>query len=127
MGLTMILDLIIESEAARSALGSGWVGEMLLFSTLAGLAGSLVRPFFNVCADTRFQLDSLLGATLQRTLLRTSDMRILTDHSAREARAAGQALKQIGPGLDILSNSGVNMICGFTLAAIGYWYGGGSL
>lgn len=40
MALTMIADLLIEDPGSPENLG--WAGEMLLFGTLAGLAGSLV-------------------------------------------------------------------------------------
>lgn len=73
------------------------------------------------------QLDSLFGATLQRTLVSTQDGRIVTDHSASTVRgriaiAKGQ-VKQVGFGLDVLSNSGVNMVCTCIMAILGWSYG----
>ncbi|BEI81442.1 hypothetical protein CcaverHIS002_0206020 [Cutaneotrichosporon cavernicola] len=82
---------------------TGWRGPagMVVFGTIAGLAGSL--------------LDSLLGATLQRTLYSTTDGRVLTDHSDK-ARASAPGVVTIGPGIDVLSNSAVNAICGAVMA-----------
>lgn len=31
--------------------------------------------------------------------------------------------KRIGVGRDVLSNSGVNAVCSFVMAGVGYWYG----
>lgn len=42
MGLVGVVDLMIENEACRS-LGAWWALEVVGFSCLAGLAGSLVR------------------------------------------------------------------------------------
>jgi hypothetical protein len=41
MGLTTVVDLLIENPACRRG-DMGWIGEMLVFGTLAGLGGSLV-------------------------------------------------------------------------------------
>ena len=63
MGLTMVIDLCIEtsprgafgssSSVLASKIGSfgsaGWGGEMILFAAVAGLAGSLVRPTGRLC------------------------------------------------------------------------------
>ena len=64
------------------------------------------------------QLDSLLGATLQQTVVLPNG-KIQTDHSAQDT-AEG---KRVGIGRNVLSNSGVNAVCGFAMAAVGYWYG----
>lgn len=71
---------------------------------------------------TNTQLDSLLGATLQRTLYSTVDGRVLTDHSDRK-RATAADVVTIGPGIDVLSNSAVNAVCGAVMATIGWWVG----
>ncbi len=91
------------------------------------------------------QLDSLLGAMLQRTLYDTTSKRIITDHascasvterpvSAQRGSAAAQPqhktestvavqVKQIGPGVDVLSNSNVNLVCAVVMTLLGVWYG----
>ncbi|GFZ49225.1 hypothetical protein JCM24511_06975 [Saitozyma sp. JCM 24511] len=108
IGLAGVVDLLIESPALRSgATGWGWAGEMVLFCTAAGLAGSL--------------LDSLLGATLQETLYSTKEGKILTDLSTRQSRSE-PGVKRIGIGRDVLSNSAVNFVSGFAIAAAGWWY-----
>ncbi|BEJ04785.1 hypothetical protein CcaverHIS641_0206020 [Cutaneotrichosporon cavernicola] len=105
MGLTVAAGVIVEDPSSYLALNidglraatlwtamTGWRGPagMVVFGTIAGLAGSL--------------LDSLLGATLQRTLYSTTDGRVLTDHSDK-ARASAPGVVTIGPGIDVLSNS----------------------
>ncbi|EIW68749.1 hypothetical protein TREMEDRAFT_44556 [Tremella mesenterica DSM 1558] len=104
MGLTMVVDLLIEDPMSRN--DYGWASELLVFGILAGLAGSV--------------LDSILGATLQQTLFSEKDHKILTDLSTRRS---GEDIKPIGFGLNILSNSGVNFVCGWVLASVGWWYG----
>lgn len=42
MGLIGVMDLYLEGDACRS-LGHWWAAEMVLFSAVSGLAGSLVR------------------------------------------------------------------------------------
>ena len=106
MGLTMAIDLLVENSAVRHGHWA-WAGELLAFGTVAGLAGSL--------------LDSLLGATLQETLWSEKEGKILTEHSdAGKSNAEG--VKRIGIGRRVLSNSGVNFICGWVMAGVGYWY-----
>ncbi|WVR04456.1 hypothetical protein IAU60_001459 [Kwoniella sp. DSM 27419] len=105
VGTLMVVDLWLENYGARY--DWGWALELVGMGAMLGLAGSL--------------LDSLLGATLQRTLYSAEDSRILTDSSKRSSSAPD--IKQIGFGLDVLSNSGVNFVCGVALAATGYWYG----
>ncbi|BEI97011.1 hypothetical protein CcaverHIS631_0206000 [Cutaneotrichosporon cavernicola] len=121
MGLTVAAGVIVEDPSSYLALNidglraatlwtamTGWRGPagMVVFGTIAGLAGSL--------------LDSLLGATLQRTLYSTTDGRVLTDHSDK-ARASAPGVVTIGPGIDVLSNSAVNAICGAVMAGVGWW------
>ncbi|KAI9635419.1 integral membrane protein DUF92-domain-containing protein [Dioszegia hungarica] len=110
MALTMIADLLIEDPGSPENLG--WAGEMLLFGTLAGLAGSL--------------LDSLLGALFQRTLYSTTEKRILTDHSTKrlaKGKDVEGSIIQIGPGMDLLSNTAVNFVCGCVMGCVGYAWG----
>ena len=80
---------------------------------------------------TDTQLDSLLGATLQKTIILPNG-KIQTDHSkSRSSSCSGSGSssegngkgKRIGIGRDVLSNSGVNAVCGFIMAGVGYWYG----
>lgn len=68
------------------------------------------------------QLDSLLGATLQQTKYSTRDERILTECSDRHPLEPG--VVTIGPGKNVLSNSGVNFVTASIMAALGWWVGG---
>jgi uncharacterized membrane protein len=126
----MIVDLLIEDPGSPENLG--WAGEMLLFGTLAGLAGSLVS-FLKLAFVPQVwsrahiaQLDSLLGALFQRTLYSTADKRILTDHSTKrlaKGKDVEGSIIQIGPGMDLLSNTAVNFVCGCVMGCVGYAWG----
>ncbi|KLT44809.1 hypothetical protein CC85DRAFT_323508 [Cutaneotrichosporon oleaginosum] len=124
MGLTVAAGVVVEDPSAYFAPSkdgvraaalwvalSGWRGPvgLVVFGAIAGVAGSL--------------LDSILGGTLQRTLYSTADGRVLTDHSD-PARARAPGVVTIGPGIDVLSNSAVNAICGAVMAAFGWWVAG---
>ncbi|KAK4686011.1 hypothetical protein P7C73_g4122, partial [Tremellales sp. Uapishka_1] len=106
MAAITIVDLYIENPPCRSA-GMGWVLELLVFGILAGLGGSL--------------LDSLLGALFQKTLYSSKTNKIITDTSDMSQHNPAD-LQTIGYGRDILSNSGVNFICGWIMALSGYWW-----
>ncbi|OCH85365.1 hypothetical protein OBBRIDRAFT_784917 [Obba rivulosa] len=92
MGLTAAISLLAQSGACRAR----WT-EVLLplagWGIAAGGLGSL--------------LDSLMGATIQRTRYSAATKRILTDES--RAPPPGAELKVIS-GLDILSNNQVNLL-----------------
>ncbi|KAK8846776.1 hypothetical protein IAR55_005864 [Kwoniella newhampshirensis] len=107
IGLVMVCDLLIESGGVGDR-GYAWVAELLGMGMGLGLAGSL--------------LDSILGAFFQPTYYSTSTKRVLTDTSSAP-HAISPDVKRIGYGIDVLSNSGVNFICGCALAGGGYWYG----
>ncbi|WVW78704.1 hypothetical protein I302_100664 [Kwoniella bestiolae CBS 10118] len=105
MGLIMALDLLVENPVSRSQLG--WVGELIGVGAGLGLAGSL--------------LDSILGAFLQPTYFSTSTNQILTDTSKKSPK--DDDVKKIGYGINVLSNSGVNFVCGVVMSGVGWWYG----
>lgn len=62
MGLTMVLDLLIENPACRVD-PAGWIAEMMIFGVVSGLGGSLVsHPAFYPVYRTRMRklMDSLI-------------------------------------------------------------------
>lgn len=65
------------------------------------------------------QLDTLLGATLQRTQYNTKTRKIITDAAAKPAEP--KDVKTIGYGRNMLSNSAVNFVSGAALGALGWW------
>jgi hypothetical protein len=54
---------------------------------------------------------------MQKTVILPNG-KVQTDHST-----VGVEGKRVGVGRDVLSNSGVNAVCGFAMTAVGYWYG----
>ncbi|WRT64995.1 uncharacterized protein IL334_001936 [Kwoniella shivajii] len=105
IGSIMVLDLLIENPPSRGE--SSWIIELIGVGAILGLAGSL--------------LDSMLGAFLQPTYFSTSSNQILTDQSKKSHK--DEDVKRIGYGIDLLSNSGVNLICGLVFSGVGWWYG----
>ncbi|WVQ69012.1 uncharacterized protein L199_007224 [Kwoniella botswanensis] len=105
IGLIMGLDLLVENPVSGNELG--WMWELVGVGAGLGLAGSL--------------LDSILGAFLQATHFSTSTNQILTDSSKKSI--TDEDVKKIGYGINVLSNSGVNFVCGLVLSGVGWWYG----
>ncbi|GBE82890.1 hypothetical protein SCP_0412770 [Sparassis crispa] len=98
MGLTVAVSLLVESSACRVQ----WVDvllPLLAWGTAAGGMGSL--------------LDSLMGATIQRTRYSAATKRILTDESP--APAVDAEIKVVS-GFDILSNNQVNLLSSIVTA-----------
>ncbi|KAH7886648.1 integral membrane protein DUF92-domain-containing protein [Phlebopus sp. FC_14] len=89
IGLTLFMSLVVESSACRAE----------CWGMAAGFLGSL--------------LDSLLGATIQRTRYSVDKKRVLQDTST----AGGDEAIKIVSGLNILSNNQVNLISS-TVAAL---------
>ncbi|WWC87144.1 uncharacterized protein L201_002030 [Kwoniella dendrophila CBS 6074] len=105
IGLIMVIDLLIENPVSRNEYG--WIIELIGMGAGLGLAGSL--------------LDSILGAYFQPTYYSRTTKQILTDHSKKSIK--DEDVEKIGYGLNLLSNSGVNFICGVVLSGVGWWYG----
>ncbi|KAI0692226.1 integral membrane protein DUF92-domain-containing protein [Cytidiella melzeri] len=105
MGLTMLLSLIIESSRCRVE----WLSvtlPLLGWGAFAGFFGSFV--------------DSLLGATVQRTHYSSKAKKILTDESTGAAVITGTDIQVIS-GLDILSNNQVNLLSSMITAGLLGW------
>ncbi|OWZ43488.1 hypothetical protein C349_03169 [Cryptococcus neoformans var. grubii Br795] len=110
IGIIQVIDLLIENPACRTV-GWTWAGELVAVGAGLGILGSI--------------LDSLLGATLQSTYYNVEDKRVITDASPgyRTSTQRVKGVKRIGGGIDLLSNSAVNFVCGCILAGTGWWYG----
>ena len=114
MGWTMWAALSVENAACRDQTGDLFL-LLLGWGAVAGGLGSLVRIRFPMIGGFRAvltllssaacaQLDSLLGATLQRTQYSNTSKRILTDTSVAPQDDAD--IKVVS-GLDVLSNNNV--------------------
>ncbi|KAI0363414.1 hypothetical protein BV20DRAFT_958350 [Pilatotrama ljubarskyi] len=100
MGGTIAASLLVQSSACR-AVWMDVLPPLLLWGTLAGGLGSL--------------LDSILGATLQRTRFINSTKRILTDEAPEPA--SGSDVKVVS-GYDVLTNNQVNLVSSIATAVI---------
>jgi len=97
IGATYAMILLLETPACRrSAVGTAV--DLVGWGTVAGLLGSAI--------------DSLLGATIQRTRYSTESKKVLQDHST-----STQDTKVIN-GLNILTNNQVNVLSSFLTACL---------
>lgn len=97
MGLTVAASLIWESSACRRA----WpplVKDLVLVGAAAGLFGSFI--------------DSLMGATIQRTRYSNSTKKILQDDST----VSGKEDIKVVSGLNLLTNNQINLISSIVTA-----------
>jgi uncharacterized membrane protein len=123
MGWAMWAALSVENAACRDQTGDLFL-LLLGWGAVAGGLGSLVRllRFFDPRTDALttisglggIKLDSLLGATLQRTQYSNTSKRILTDTSTVPQ---DEADIKVVSGLDVLSNNNVRHICDYSSSA----------
>ncbi|ELU41312.1 DUF92 domain-containing protein [Rhizoctonia solani AG-1 IA] len=90
MGVAMIISLLIESPACRGKIGT-LIYTLVLTGALSGVGGSA--------------LDSLLGATIQRTEFSGVSNSIITDETKSRSRQAGEV--KVISGRDVLTNNQV--------------------
>ncbi|KAF8699697.1 hypothetical protein RHS03_07058, partial [Rhizoctonia solani] len=90
MGVAMIISLLIESPACRGKIGT-LIYTLVLTGALSGVGGSV--------------LDSLLGATIQRTEFSGVSNSIITDETKSRSRQAGEV--KVISGRDVLTNNQV--------------------
>lgn len=110
MGLVLAISLLVQSPACRTHSYDLFL-VLTTWGTIAGGLGSLVWDTLKwslgrlteACAS--LQLDSLMGATVQRTRYSTASSRILTDESPQPN---SQVDIKVISGLDILTNSQVS-------------------
>jgi uncharacterized membrane protein len=125
-GLGMVF-WTVERAFGQTDIPIGGMGKWALVGAAAGLGGSLVSETrwryetFGTCVHlTReTQLDSILGATLQKTFYNTQSRKILTTNPSSTQQKELQAVS----GLDVLSNNQVNFICGAVVAGVTGWMG----
>ncbi|KAL5638908.1 hypothetical protein ACGC1H_003315 [Rhizoctonia solani] len=104
MGVTMLISLVIESPACRSEIGSLAIS-LILAGAFGGLGGSA--------------LDSLIGATIQRTEFSDVSGSIITDETKSRPRRAGEV--KVIAGRDVLTNNQVNFISSVVTGALIGW------
>ncbi|KAI5116448.1 hypothetical protein M0805_009917 [Coniferiporia weirii] len=103
MGTTMALSLVLENAACRRV----WptlLGELVLKGMIAGVFGSLI--------------DSLMGATIQRTRYSNATKRVLQDDTV----VSTPADIKIVSGLNLLTNNQVNLVSSIITAFATAWY-----
>ncbi|THG95527.1 hypothetical protein EW026_g6145 [Hermanssonia centrifuga] len=105
MGLTIALSLLLESGSCRRE-WQAVVFPLLGWGAFAGLFGSFVRiPPHNIGGSNpnifNVQIDSLMGATIQRTRFSSETKRILTDESPAPKNTEIKVIS----GLNILTNN----------------------
>lgn len=108
MGLTMGVSLAVESSACRSSIVP-LITQLVLIGASAGLFGSLVsysvpRESYVIGNDGSSQLDSFMGATIQRTRYSTSKKLILQD----ESPATDDKEVKVISGFNLLTNNQVS-------------------
>ncbi|CAE6388987.1 Transmembrane protein 19 [Rhizoctonia solani AG-1 IB] len=104
MGVAMIISLLIESPACRSELGS-LSFSLILAGALSGVGGSA--------------LDSLLGATIQRTEFSGVSNSIITDETKSRPRQTGEV--KVISGRDVVTNNQVNVISSILTGVLIGW------
>ncbi|OCB87815.1 hypothetical protein A7U60_g5139 [Sanghuangporus baumii] len=116
MGLTMGVSLALESSACRAVLAP-MLTELIFIGGVAGLFGSMVSSDESVFdreirarlnRELFFQVDSLMGATIQRTRFSSKTKRILLDEIPISAFSPNEI--KVVSGLDLLTNNQVNLL-----------------
>ncbi|KAH7334001.1 integral membrane protein DUF92-domain-containing protein [Rhizoctonia solani] len=104
MGITMLVTLLLESPACRSGVGS-LTFSLLLAGACGGLGGSA--------------LDSLIGATIQRTEFSDVSGSVITDETKSRPRRAGEV--KVISGMNLLTNNQVNLISSVVTGVLIGW------
>ncbi|CAE7091396.1 unnamed protein product [Rhizoctonia solani] len=104
MGVAMLVSLLIESPACRGEIGSLAVS-LILAGALGGLGGSA--------------LDSLIGATIQRTEFSDVSGSIITDDTKLRPRRDGEV--KVIAGRDVLTNNQVNLVSSVVAGVLIGW------